>query len=162
MRHFPNTLCLILFAGIVSAATVLPSSGGEPSPKCPMTTQACLDAMAGAWKDRGWAGLEIKPDPGTSGAAQLVVEVYTGSPAATAGILKGDLLVAVNETRIEKGSDAAWTKVLREAKPGATITYGIKRGGAELRIPVTLILIPRYVLAGHVGRHMLVHVRPPQ
>ncbi len=65
-----------------------------------------------------------------------VVGVPSGTPAAAAGLRKGDLVVAVNGKRIADG--IGLIVAIRSHQPGETITLTVKRGGQERDVRVTL------------------------
>ncbi|MGH2545060.1 MAG: S1C family serine protease [Ardenticatenaceae bacterium] len=70
---------------------------------------------------------------------EVVLSVEPGSPAAVAGILEGDLLLAVND--IEINEQHPFINLLVRHIAGETIEVRLLRDGAELRVSV--ILAPR-------------------
>jgi S1-C subfamily serine protease len=70
----------------------------------------------------------------TSGAAVLGVE--PGSPAAQAGITRGDIITKVNGAEIRGESDLA--VAIDSHKPGDTVTLTVVRQGSERQVQVTL------------------------
>src|SRR2546422_974249 len=80
-----------------------------------------------------------------------------GSPAESAGILAGDVLVALNGVSLNKDNDEALMKARKEWKPGQTVTYTIKRSGGERQVTLTLGSWPADALAKMIGMHMLEH-----
>ncbi|MBU1050521.1 PDZ domain-containing protein [Candidatus Bipolaricaulota bacterium] len=98
---------------------------------------------------RGWLGVqhtEINKDsaaaygidpnqPGT-----LVISVFPGDPADSAGIQAGDVITHVGETAIEESDDLNRTVGLLSA--GTTIDFTVIRDGQSLTLPVTLGLRP--------------------
>ena len=66
----------------------------------------------------------------------LVIQVAPGSPAETAGLQPGDVLVAVNDQQI--GADNALTNVLVHFNVGDTVTLTLYRNGQQQRVPATL------------------------
>ncbi len=86
-----------------------------------------------------WLGLELQDlDPalseamdlptGTRGA--LVAGVAPGTPAASAGIQRGDLVREVNDRKVQTARD--FYGMLERATPGESITLEILRGGESL------------------------------
>lgn len=67
----------------------------------------------------------------------LVHGVADGSPAATAGVQSGDLVVSANAVAVAD-TDALWA-VLDDLgpEPGATIEIGLARGAEELTVTIT-------------------------
>ncbi len=71
----------------------------------------------------------------------LVTEVVRGSPAAQAGLLRGDILTAIGGEDI--GDDAPFINLLLRHQPGETVTLEVVRGQETLRLEVTLAERPR-------------------
>jgi membrane-associated protease RseP (regulator of RpoE activity) len=131
------------------------SADGKSSashPKCPYTTQDCLNHMAARLKASGWIGIEYEPaEDGTV----TVQKVVAGSPAEKAGLQPGDILYSINGVEIRKGNDEAMAKIDR--RPGQTIHYVIKRNGVAKPIDIVLGQWPADLLAKYIGEHMLEH-----
>lgn len=66
--------------------------------------------------------------------ALILVDVAADSPAERAGLLPGDIVLAVDGHAIEEPGDLAWG--LFEAPDGAPIAIGIVRGGASREVLV--------------------------
>lgn len=145
---------LRILVGILAVA--LPVLAGESGKNCPYKTQDCLDGMALKMKTSGWVGVELDMDDAKG--APVVLKVVSGSPAEAAGIQPGDVLYALNGVRISKENDPALAKVRKEWKPGQSVTYTIKRNGADREVSLTLAPMPADVLARYIGEHMLAHV----
>ncbi|MEX0644663.1 MAG: PDZ domain-containing protein, partial [Parvularculaceae bacterium] len=93
---------------------------------------------------RGWLGVSIQDVTTEIAAAlgrkdakgSLVSDVLDGTPAAKAGFLSGDVVLAVN------GKDVADTRDLTRSvaaiKPGTKANVKILRDGAEKTLAVTI------------------------
>jgi serine protease Do len=66
----------------------------------------------------------------------LVADVGPGTPAADAGLQQGDVIVKVDDKDVS--SDADLFTLLREHKPGDTITLTVDREGTASTVTVTL------------------------
>ncbi len=75
----------------------------------------------------------------TTGGVKLS-DTRAGSPAARAGLLKGDVIIAMAGVTVANLYDM--TFVLREHKPGESIEVVVKREGKELRLLATLAVRP--------------------
>ena len=95
---------------------------------------------------RGYLGLGFQPVtlpeamrrlvPGSPEHGLIVVSVEPGGPAAVAGVMLGDVLVALDETPM---SDAgALQSAVAGRRAGARVTARLLRGGAPLEMPITL------------------------
>jgi S1-C subfamily serine protease len=69
-----------------------------------------------------------------------VAQVVAGGPAAKAGLLPGDVIVAVNGTQTPTTS--ALTEALAQLSPGTTVTVTYERDGARHTAKVTLGQLP--------------------
>jgi len=132
------------------------SSSGAKHPKCPYTTQECLNSMARRLKTAGWIGIEYEP---TDPAGPKVTKVVPGSPAEKAGLLPGDILFALNGVEMKSENDDALMKARKEWKPGQAVQYTIKRNGASKQVEVVLGEWPADILARYIGEHMLEHAQ---
>ncbi|MEP7310369.1 MAG: trypsin-like peptidase domain-containing protein [Acidobacteriota bacterium] len=81
------------------------------------------------------AGVSTESGDATKSAV-LVVGVTDGSPAAAAGILVGDVLLAINGQAIASPEDLL--DVLYRAEIGKAVVARVLRGGAVVEVPVTV------------------------
>src|SRR5437867_918261 len=95
-------------AAALVLALAIPAFAGHNGEKCHYSTQECLDHMAAKMKSSGWVGVELDMDSST--AMPTVTKVVPGSPAEAAGILPGDLFVALNGVKFGKDSEQAIEK----------------------------------------------------
>ncbi len=65
----------------------------------------------------------------------LVMDVQAGSPAETAGLLPGDLILRLDGDPVHNGAD--WVRLV-QSKPDQTVQIVVERGGAELQLTVAL------------------------
>jgi S1-C subfamily serine protease len=80
---------------------------------------------------RGYLGVGTYPAKGGA----IVASVEDGSPAATAGVIVGDVIVELDGVAVG-GPDALRTALLD--RPGKAVKLGILRGGAKQELDVTL------------------------
>jgi len=66
----------------------------------------------------------------------VVVDVSRNSPAAEAGMRRGDLIVSVNRTRIAGAAD--YRRVIQQVRPGNTLTILVRRGDVNIYFAVRL------------------------
>jgi serine protease Do len=93
---------------------------------------------------RGFLGVSVMPvTPEARQAARLddsrgalVAEIVSGSPAATAGLKPGDVIVAFQGERIQNPHDL--TRRVAGTPPGAKVTVRVARGGGETSVEATL------------------------
>jgi len=80
---------------------------------------------------RGYLGIGVYPAQGGA----LVANVEDGSPAATAGVIVGDILVELDGVSIT-GPDSLRTAI--GDRPGQTVKLVLLRGGAKLDVQATI------------------------
>lgn len=83
-----------------------------------------------------YVGIGITFSPRTDGLGLDVLDVTQGGPAQEAGILKGDVITAVNETVIE-GMDVNEAKKMIQGEAGTTVKLTLLRAEAQLQLDVT-------------------------
>ena len=99
-----------------------------------ITGQAAASTPATTGRRR--VSMGTVPEFGYSGNGVMFAEVLAGSPAAAAGLLTGDVLVAVNGTTV--ADLKAYSDLLKTFTPGQEITLTIQRSGARHQIAVVL------------------------
>lgn len=93
---------------------------------------------------RGWLGVavqELTPELAQSfglkeAKGALVSEVIPNSPAATAGLQRGDIIIAFSGKPVENVGDLP--RIVAAAAVGERVPIGIVRDGKRLEIPVTV------------------------
>jgi serine protease Do len=111
---------------------------------------------------RGWIGVQIQPVTAEIADSlglkkpqgALVAESQSGSPAAKAGILAGDVITSLNGETIEDARDLA--RKIGAMAPGSTVRLGTLRKGDMLTLSLTLVELPqeRQVRAGAEEREV--------
>lgn len=149
----------ILWIGLLALALAFPAFAGDEkagTKKCPATAQECLDQMAMRFKNTGWIGVEL--DVAEDKPGYVVRNVVPGSPAAKAALQAGDVLWTLEGTLLSYENEPALKKLRQEKmRVGSTVTYGVKRGGAEIPVKITLEAWPADLVAKYIGEHMLEH-----
>jgi S1-C subfamily serine protease len=121
--------------------------------KCSASASECKQMMAES-RSRGWIGLQV--DQSDDGVL-TVKSVYEGSPAEQAGFKAGDVLVTMNGIALEKAQHDKLKAAKAGLKPGDTITYTIRRSGAEQTLAARLAPMPDPVYTAMVEEHMKEH-----
>jgi putative serine protease PepD len=71
-----------------------------------------------------------------SGGSSCATPIVAGSPAAKAGLQPGDVVTAINGSRIH--STNGFIATVGSYKPGQTVTMTVRRNGAQTKLHVTL------------------------
>lgn len=113
------------------------------------TAEKVVAALAdGGTVERGFLGVQIQPVTDDVAAALgfdkakgvLVSEVTADSPAAKAGITRGDIVVSVDGTDVNSPRDL--TRTIASDEPGASVKLGLLRAGKPVDATVTLASRP--------------------
>ena len=117
---------------------------------------------------RGWLGVSIQElthdlaeqfnVPDTAGA--LVGDVFTGSPAARAGVQRGDIIRNFNENPVKNPTHLR--SLVAETPPNSGISMSVWRDGAEQKLSVDIGEMPKDVASltskseeQSTGKHVL-------
>jgi Do/DeqQ family serine protease len=97
---------------------------------------------------RGWLGVSLQPLSaelaqslglaGTNGA--VVGSTMAGGPAAKAGLLQGDVIVAFNKTPVEDYRHVQ--RLVADSPVGKTVTLEILRKKHKMEVPITVAEVP--------------------
>ena len=126
----------------------------EPAPA---EMPALLRQFTNIWYTGGWVGVELDRPGGEEYGPMTVTRVVEGSPAESAGIQAGDLLIAMNGIELAEGNDEKIKADRASWKPGSSVTWTMQRDGADRNLAITLAPMPADILAAYIGKHMLEH-----
>jgi len=143
----------ILTVALTLLIAAMPVVAGEAK-ECTAETQDCLNKMVQHFQHRGWVGIEL--DSADSGVLS-VTKVEPNSPAESAGLKAGDVLMALNGIRFSEENHEAMKGAQAKMTVGSNVTYTVDRAGRNMDVDVTLGSIPDTVMAKWIGRHMLDH-----
>jgi hypothetical protein len=117
------------------AAALVESLDARPRPPY---RKAEADSSVGRIAGGGGYGayLGTIPDYMQTEGGVLLSGVRAGGPAATAGLLGGDVIVQFDGVRVDNIYD--YTYALRSRKPGQQVRVTVKRAGADMNFIVTL------------------------
>jgi S1-C subfamily serine protease len=91
---------------------------------------------------RGYLGVGLQPVLVSDHQKGLIVlSTEGGGPAATAGVLIGDILLSVNGKAVTDTEDVQ--SALESARPGESVEARLLRGGVETRMAITVGERPR-------------------
>jgi S1-C subfamily serine protease len=121
----PLVAALVVLASPVSAAA---AEGKQAIPASGRTAGQVSGQVSTAEGGKGYLGVYLSEDEkGRKGA--LVEGVAKGSPAAEAGLKKGDYIIRYNRTKIRNSNDLI--RILLRAKAGDRVRFRITRKGWE-------------------------------
>lgn len=112
-----------------------PAAPQKPSPKPPGKEPGKAEARTAA---RPALGVEAVDAPGGAGA--LLVGVHSPGPGHTAGLVRGDVLLAFDKTRI--ASAKALAAAVAAADPGRNVTLTVRHAGGGRQ---SLVVTPGFV-----------------
>lgn len=121
-------------AGVILAAERDEKEGRQALAIGPKSFDSCLDIMRKGGRRTGWLGVVLtckKENPGAR-----IEAVLPGSPADSAGLRRGDVLVSVNEREVTCAAVLENTVV--RAKPGTTVDVSVRRDGEQKELKVKI------------------------
>lgn len=80
-------------------------------------------------------GLSVKSGVYIGGRSEEEL-IAAGSPAAEAGLRKGDIITKINDKKV--GEDGGFSTIISEYAPGETVRLTVLRGDSEVQTDVTL------------------------
>lgn len=80
-------------------------------------------------------GLSVKSGAYIGGRSEDEL-IAAGSPAAEAGLRKGDIITKINDKKV--GEDGGFSTIISEYAPGETVRLTVLRGDSEMQTDVTL------------------------
>jgi len=126
-----------LDAQLEAARKKLEQAANEVARLSAQLSTATLDQVMPLFEPpRAVIGVEL--DPASTGAGARVREVSPGGPAAEAGIVAGDVIVAINGTAVT-GADPTRQVVtlMRDVKPDTHVSVRVLRGGKPREYVIT-------------------------
>jgi predicted metalloprotease with PDZ domain len=138
-----------LDAQLAAARKQLEQAANEVARLSAQLSTATLDRVMPLFEPaRAVIGVEL--DPASTGAGARVREVSPGGPAAEAGIVPGDVIVAINGTAVT-GADPARQAVtiMRDVKPESRVKVRVLRDGKAHDYVITARPGPTLFAAPH-------------
>lgn len=90
--------------------------------------------------DRGWLGVSVSDGQGVRGprtnTGVPIANIDRSGPAAKAGLRPGDVVLAVNGTRVD--TSQGLIKAVAATPPGKSVMLTVRRGGQNVQISVTV------------------------
>jgi len=122
-------------AGSIGLGFAIPSNQARRVAEQLISTGKATVPAIGAQLDSSYSGRGVR----VADSSQLPAGspgVVPGSPAAKAGIVGGDIIVAMDGTPVADASSAIVR--IRSHAPGDTMTFTLERGGKDVDVTVTL------------------------
>ena len=124
----------VLTASAVAALSltiaVVAFAGGDHCGAAKSSSASYTSAWSGAWLERS--------DDGTV----TVADVAKGSPAAKAGLKRGDVVLAVNGYDLSDSESRAMCASKASCKVGSTVSYTVNRNGSTKDLKLKLAKMP--------------------
>jgi putative serine protease PepD len=96
---------------------------------------ALRQQATGTVREEGYLGVALD-DRRDGGQGAVITEVQADTPAASGGIVAGDIVIAVDDTVVDGG--AGLVAAIRDRQPGDEVTIVVLRDGESKSITVTL------------------------
>lgn len=102
--------------------------------------QQLRDQASGDAREEGFLGVSLEPRS-DGGVGSIISTVQPGSPAQEAGIVVGDIVLAVDGEPVN--GQAGLVAAIRDRSPGDLISIELVRDGERLTVTATLVARPR-------------------
>ena len=102
--------------------------------------QQLRDQASGDVREEGFLGVSLEPRS-DGGVGSIISTVQPGSPAQEAGIVVGDIVLAVDGEPVN--GQAGLVAAIRDRSPGDLISIELVRDGERLTVTATLVARPR-------------------
>lgn len=103
-----------------------------------------LGAQEGDTDGRGFVGMALRADKEKEEV--IVDQALEGTPAAKAGLKKGDVILEIGGERVTEILPAV--EAVRRRKPGDTLALQVRRDGKEEEVKVRVAVLPFEFIAG--------------
>ena len=141
MTRISRSIDVALAVLVLALAVAVPAlAGGE---ECRRDAKASHAEKIAQMKHSGWSGFEAEE----AERGYVVTVVRPDSPAAEAGIRKGDRLVAYQGIAIAEENHDKLKKAKKSRHVGAEVTYTFERDGSTREVDLVLAEVPDAVLA---------------
>lgn len=98
------------------------------------------EQAAGDARAEGFLGVSLEPRT-DGGVGSIISNVQSGSPAQEAGIVTGDIVLAVDGEPVN--GQAGLVAAIRDRNPGDSVSIELVRNGERLTLTATLVARPR-------------------
>jgi len=98
------------------------------------------EQAAGDARAEGFLGVSLEPRT-DGGVGSIISNVQSGSPAQEAGIVTGDIVLAVDGEPVN--GQAGLVAAIRDRSPGDSVSIELVRNGERLTLTATLVARPR-------------------
>ncbi len=102
--------------------------------------QQLRNQASGDAREEGFLGVSLEPRS-DGGVGSIISTVQPGSPAQEAGIVVGDIVLAVDGEPVN--GQAGLVAAIRDRSPGDSISIELVRDGERLTVTATLVARPR-------------------
>jgi putative serine protease PepD len=118
------------------SAAAQPERGHHGCPKGRRVVAVSGQRAAEQISTPAWLGVVYQERTSDVQQGAPVLQVYAGSPAASAGLRAGDVVTAVDGEVIDMRGELR--ALIRASRPGSTVTLTVERDGSQVAIPTTL------------------------
>jgi predicted metalloprotease with PDZ domain len=143
LRNPTPSWTLALSALALVLAVALPAFAGGEKCKHDGKTKAAHAEKIAHMKHAGWSGIEAEKGD----AGYVVTAVHPASPAAEAGVRKGDRLVAYQGIELAEKNKDKLKQAKKSRHVGARVSYTLERDDRRYEADLVLAEVPDTVLA---------------
>jgi C-terminal processing protease CtpA/Prc len=139
--------------GLVALVSVAAVAGEGHDYKCDASMEECATAFKTWAENETYSGIFVEGL--FSDEKVTITEVAADSPAAQAGVMAGDVLVAVNGNAVTAMTKDSWKAMKAGINAGDAVWYKLDRNGATKKVKVTVTAFPMDLAAQKLGYHLM-------
>jgi S1-C subfamily serine protease len=149
MRARQVVIFVAIVVGLVVSVVASLVAGVEG---CTTPTDDCVRAMVVRLRTQAWLGIETD---GSDGFTGTVTAVVPGSPAETAGLAVGDVLMTLDGVDLGRASADELARITTRLRPGSEVAFTVAHAGRQVALSARLTAPPGDVVARLVGEHVI-------
>lgn len=147
---------ITLLSVVIAAGWPISGVGAAEIEACRSCTAECIDEILRPLRSRGWLGMGLhSPSLGKAGQVVEIAKIYGDSPAAEAGLMKGDLILAIGDTDLPRWNDEKVSASLAEIAVGDRVQIAYSRDGKRHVVELTAAPASVEAQAEWLGRVLL-------
>ncbi|MCU0292122.1 MAG: PDZ domain-containing protein [Thermoanaerobaculaceae bacterium] len=149
MRGRQVVIFVAIVVGLVASIVASLVTGVEG---CATPTDECVRAMVARLRTQAWLGIETD---GTNAFTGTITAVVPGSPADTAGLAVGDVLMTLDGLDLGQASPDELARVTARLRPGSEVALTLAHAGRRVALSARLTAPPGDEVARLVGEHVI-------
>lgn len=149
MRARQVVIFVAIVVGLVVSVVASLVAGVEG---CTTPTDECVRTMVAKLRTQAWLGIETD---GTNAFTGTITAIVPGSPAESAGLAVGDVLMTLDGLDLGQASPDELARVPARLRPGSQVAITVAHAGRRVALSARLTAPPGDEIARRVGEHVI-------